>query len=60
MVDVKKKALEISEEKAGKIEVNSTVPINNMEDLAIAYTPGVAAVSSAIAENKEDVYKIYK
>lgn len=57
MVDVKKKALEISEEKAGKIEVNSTVPINNMEDLAIAYTPGVAAVSSAIAENKEDVYK---
>lgn len=57
MVNVKKKALEISEEKAGKIEVNSTVPINNMEDLAIAYTPGVAAVSSAIAENKEDVYK---
>jgi malate dehydrogenase (oxaloacetate-decarboxylating) len=57
VVDVKKKALEISEEKAGKIEVNSTVPINNMEDLAIAYTPGVAAVSSAIAENKEDVYK---
>lgn len=57
MIDVKKKALEISEEKAGKIEVNSTVPINNMEELAIAYTPGVAAVSSAIAKNKEDVYK---
>lgn len=57
MVDIRKKALEISEEKAGKIEVNSTVPINNMEELAIAYTPGVAAVSSAIAENKENVYK---
>lgn len=57
VVDVKQKALEVSEEKAGKIEINSTVAIENMEDLAIAYTPGVAAVSSAIAENKEDVYK---
>ena len=57
MVDVRQKALKINEEKAGKIEVNSTVPINNMEELAIAYTPGVAAVSSAIAENKEKVYK---
>lgn len=57
MVDVRKKALEISEENAGKIEVNSTVPIDSMEELSIAYTPGVAAVSSAIAENKEDVYK---
>lgn len=57
MIDVKKEALKINEENAGKIEVNSTVPIDNMEELAIAYTPGVAAVSSAIAENKEDVYK---
>lgn len=57
MTDVKKAALQISEEKAGKIEVNATVPITNMEELAVAYTPGVAAVSSAIAENKEDVYR---
>ncbi|PJH64203.1 NAD(P)-dependent malic enzyme, partial [Salmonella enterica] len=57
MVDVREKALEVSEEKVGKIEVNPTVPINNMEELAIAYTPGVAEVSSRIAENKEDVYK---
>lgn len=57
MVDINQKALEISEENAGKIEVNSTVPINSMEEMAIAYTPGVAAVSSAIAENKEDAYK---
>lgn len=57
MSDFDQKALDISEEKKGKIEVIPTVPINNMEDLAIAYTPGVARVSSAIAENKEDVYK---
>lgn len=57
MSNFDQKALDISEEKKGKIEVIPTVPINNMEDLAIAYTPGVARVSSAIAENKEDVYK---
>ena len=56
MSDVKEKALQVSKEKGGKIEVNSKVKIESMEDLAIAYTPGVAAVSSAIAENKEDVY----
>ncbi|MFC6464281.1 NADP-dependent malic enzyme [Marinilactibacillus sp. GCM10026970] len=55
-MDVKEEALKISKEKGGKIEVNSKVSIETMEDLAIAYTPGVAAVSSAIAENIEDVY----
>ncbi|HLR91468.1 MAG TPA: NADP-dependent malic enzyme [Atopostipes sp.] len=57
MVDVRQKALEVSEEKKGKIEVQSTVPIETMEELAIAYTPGVGTVSSKIAENKEDVYR---
>ncbi|GAB2318045.1 NADP-dependent malic enzyme [Alkalibacterium sp. s-m-22] len=56
MSDVKEKALQVSKEKGGKIEINSKVKIESMEDLAIAYTPGVAAVSSAIADNKEDVY----
>lgn len=57
MIDVNQEALRISEAKAGKIEVTSTVEVNNREDLAIAYTPGVAAVCSAIAANKDDVYK---
>jgi len=56
MSDVKEKALQVSKEKGGKIEITSKVKIESMEDLAIAYTPGLAAVSSAIAENKEDVY----
>lgn len=56
MSNVKEEALKVSKEKGGKIEVNSKVKIDSMEELAIAYTPGVAAVSSAIAENKEDVY----
>lgn len=57
MTDVKQAALQLSEEKGGKIEIISKVPITNMDELAVAYTPGVAAVSSAIAENKEDVYR---
>lgn len=57
MTDVKQAALQLSEEKGGKIEVISKVPITNMDELSVAYTPGVAAVSSAIAENKEDVYR---
>lgn len=28
----------------GKIEVGSKVPVNNAEDLSLAYTPGVAEV----------------
>ncbi|MCF1620825.1 NADP-dependent malic enzyme [Tetragenococcus koreensis] len=56
MTDVKKEALKVSQEKGGKLEIRSKVPVQNREDLAITYTPGVAAVSSAIAENKEDVY----
>lgn len=56
MSDAKEKALQVSREMGGKIEVNSKIKIDSMEDLSIAYTPGVAAVSAAIAQNKEDVY----
>lgn len=35
----------------GKLSVELTAPINNKRDLSIAYTPGVAKVSSAIFEN---------
>jgi len=42
----------------GKLSVQSKVVIENKEDLSIAYTPGVAAVSSAIAENKELAYEL--
>lgn len=56
-MDVREKALAISEQLGGKIEVNAKVAISNMEELAVAYTPGVVAVSSAIANNKADIYK---
>ncbi|WP_080146325.1 NAD(P)-dependent malic enzyme [Marinilactibacillus piezotolerans] len=55
-MDIKEKALQLSKELGGKIEMRSKISIENREDLAVAYTPGVAAVSSAIAANKEEVY----
>ena len=42
----------------GKLAVVSKVTIDSKEDLSIAYTPGVAAVSSAIAENEELAYTL--
>src|SRR5690349_12799728 len=39
--------------RGGKLEVRSTVPVRNADDLALAYTPGVARVCSAIAEKPE-------
>ncbi len=39
----------------GKIEMQSKVPLRNRDELSMAYTPGVARVSLAIARNPEDV-----
>ncbi|MGA0895513.1 MAG: NAD-dependent malic enzyme, partial [Ilumatobacteraceae bacterium] len=36
---------------AGKVHVLSTAPVNDRDDLSMAYTPGVARVCTAIAEN---------
>lgn len=51
------KSLALHQEKRGKISVESKVAINTREDLALAYTPGVAEPCRKIAENKEEVYK---
>lgn len=56
MSDVNEQALSVSKENGGKIEINTKVPIESMKDLAVVYTPGVAAVSSAIFNNREEVY----
>ena len=42
----------------GKIEVVSKVPLNTRDDLSMAYTPGVARVSRAIAERPEDARRL--
>jgi malate dehydrogenase (oxaloacetate-decarboxylating) len=42
--------------RGGKLEVRSTVPVRDKDDLSLAYTPGVARVCTAIAENPELVH----
>ncbi len=41
-------ALEAHKKTKGKLSVKTLMPVETKEDLAIAYTPGVAAVSTAI------------
>lgn len=55
--DYKKLALDMHEEKKGKISVESKVRVENKDDLSIAYTPGVAQPCLEIHKNKDDVYK---
>lgn len=51
------KALKLHEEWNGKINTTPKCQVKSREDLAIAYTPGVAEPCKVIAENKEEAYK---
>lgn len=42
----------------GKLETTPKVPLRNRDDLSRAYTPGVARVCKAIAENKDDARRL--
>ncbi|NUR60861.1 MAG: NAD-dependent malic enzyme [Catenulispora sp.] len=42
----------------GKIEMRSKVALRNRDELSMAYTPGVARVSLALAENPEDARRL--
>ncbi|SEQ47749.1 malate dehydrogenase (oxaloacetate-decarboxylating)(NADP+) [Devosia sp. YR412] len=43
--------------KPGKLEIQPTKPLGNQRDLALAYSPGVAAPCEEIAENPDSVSK---
>lgn len=51
------KALMLHEQWHGKLETVSKCAIRTREDLALAYTPGVAEPCKVIAEDKEQAYK---
>ncbi|HJF65460.1 MAG TPA: NAD-dependent malic enzyme [Slackia equolifaciens] len=55
-MDAKQFALEQHEKWQGKIEVISRAELNTPEDLAVAYTPGVAEPCLKIAENVDLSY----
>ncbi len=52
------RALEKHREWGGKIEVVTHVPVATSEDLALAYTPGVAAACMAIHEDVNESYQL--
>ncbi len=56
-MDIRKESLKKHYEWNGKIEVVSRVPINSSEDLALAYTPGVA---EPCLEVQKDIGKSYE
>lgn len=51
------KALKMHEEWNGKIETTAKAHVNSREDLAVAYTPGVAEPCKVIAQDPEAAYK---
>ena len=51
------KALQFHEEWNGKFETTPKMKIQTREDLALAYTPGVAEPCKVIAKDKEAAYK---
>ena len=56
-MDVYEKALRLHEEWEGKLETTSKCHVASNEDLALAYTPGVAEPCRRIHQNQDDVYK---
>lgn len=51
------KALQMHEQWNGKLETTAKAHVNSREDLAIAYTPGVAEPCKVIAKDPEAAYK---
>lgn len=55
-MDQKELALKMHKEWNGKLDTVAKSKVNSREDLAIAYTPGVAEPCKVIAEDKEAAY----
>ncbi|MFT5233033.1 MAG: malate dehydrogenase (oxaloacetate-decarboxylating) [Candidatus Krumholzibacteriia bacterium] len=58
MVDYGKMSLQKHLETGGKWEIKSKFELKTQDDLAVAYTPGVASVCTRISEHPEEVYNL--
>lgn len=56
-MNVNEKSLKMHELWKGKLETTSKCSVKTRDDLALAYTPGVAEPCRIIAENKDAAYK---
>ena len=57
-MDYAKESLKLHEQWKGKIEVVATVPVENKDDLSLAYTPGVAQPCLEIQKDIEKSYEL--
>jgi len=57
-MDYNKKSLALHKKIRGKIEIKSKISLKTKDDLSLAYTPGVAAVSLAIGRNKKLTWEL--
>jgi len=46
------------EPRPGKLEIRATKPLSNQRDLALAYSPGVAAACEAISEDPDEAERL--
>ena len=58
MSDISKKSLEFHYDLRGKIEIKSRVKVDSSEDLALAYTPGVAEACKEIQKNTQKCWEL--
>lgn len=58
MSDFNQESLDLHRKNRGKIELSSKVPLENREDLSRAYTPGIAAISQAVAADENLMYEL--
>jgi len=52
-MNINNNSLSLHKKNKGKIEIKTKIPLKTKKDLSLVYTPGVAAVSMAIAHNKK-------
>ena len=57
-MDIMQESLDLHRKLNGKIEIKNKLKIDNMHDMSLAYTPGVAKACLAIHENPEEVYAL--
>ena len=51
-------SIKVHQKVGGKLGTYSKVPLKTARDLSIAYTPGVAAVSLAVAKNPKKAFTL--
>ncbi len=56
MSEINQKALQYHKEHTGKLQISAKVKLEDADDLALAYTPGVASACLEIAKDPDNAY----